>query len=64
MNQGKLVSDDIIISLLSKRLQAGEAQGESGFILDGFPRTTEQAVSSMVLEEKGKENVLLPFTVP
>ncbi|KAF8006093.1 hypothetical protein BT93_K0404 [Corymbia citriodora subsp. variegata] len=43
VNQGKLVSDDIIISLLSKRLEAGEAKGESGFILDGFPRTTEQA---------------------
>ena len=45
VNQGKLVSDEIIISLLSKRLEAGEAKGESGFILDGFPRTIKQAVS-------------------
>ena len=45
VNQGKLVSDEIIISLLSKRLEAGEAKGESGFILDGFPRTIRQAVS-------------------
>ncbi|KAJ7972464.1 Adenylate kinase subfamily [Quillaja saponaria] len=43
VNQGKLVSDEIIISLLSKRLDAGEAKGESGFILDGFPRTITQA---------------------
>ncbi|KAK8659936.1 hypothetical protein V6N13_030126 [Hibiscus sabdariffa] len=43
VNQGKLVSDEIIISLLSKRLKAGEAKGESGFLLDGFPRTTNQA---------------------
>ncbi|XP_027072562.1 adenylate kinase [Coffea eugenioides] len=43
VNQGKLVSDDIIISLLSKRLEAGEGKGESGFILDGFPRTVRQA---------------------
>ncbi|KAG5239761.1 hypothetical protein OIU76_013155 [Salix suchowensis] len=43
VNQGKLVSDEIIISLLSKRLEAGEAKGESGFILDGFPRTISQA---------------------
>ncbi|KAK9289541.1 hypothetical protein L1049_007697 [Liquidambar formosana] len=43
VNQGKLVSDEIIISLLSKRLEAGEAKGESGFILDGFPRTIRQA---------------------
>ncbi|XP_052173045.1 adenylate kinase-like [Diospyros lotus] len=43
VNQGKLVSDEIIISLLSKRLESGEAKGESGFILDGFPRTIRQA---------------------
>lgn len=46
VNQGKLVSDEIIVNLLSKRLEAGEAKGESGFILDGFPRTMRQAVSS------------------
>lgn len=46
VNRGKLVSDEIIINLLSKRLEAGEAKGESGFILDGFPRTIRQAVSS------------------
>ncbi|KAK9665039.1 hypothetical protein RND81_14G086300 [Saponaria officinalis] len=43
VNQGQLVSDEIIISLLSKRLEVGEAKGESGFILDGFPRTIRQA---------------------
>lgn len=43
VNQGKLVSDEIIIDLLSKRLENGEAKGESGFILDGFPRTLRQA---------------------
>lgn len=45
VNRGKLVSDEIVIDLLSNRLQAGEAKGESGFILDGFPRTIRQAVS-------------------
>ncbi|PON44397.1 Adenylate kinase subfamily [Parasponia andersonii] len=43
VNQGKLVSDEIIINLLSNRLQASAAKGESGFILDGFPRTIRQA---------------------
>ncbi|XP_042040167.1 adenylate kinase-like [Salvia splendens] len=43
VNQGKLVSDEIIINLLSKRLESGESKGESGFILDGFPRTVRQA---------------------
>lgn len=43
VNSGKLVSDEVIVDLLSKRLEAGEAKGESGFILDGFPRTVRQA---------------------
>ncbi|KAL5546245.1 hypothetical protein UlMin_005932 [Ulmus minor] len=66
VNQGKLVSDEIIISLLSKRLEAGEAKGESGFILDGFPRTINQAEIlervidiDVVLNLKLREDVLL-----
>lgn len=43
VSQGKLVSDEIIINLLSKRLEDGAAKGELGFILDGFPRTIRQA---------------------
>ncbi|KFK36818.1 hypothetical protein AALP_AA4G175300 [Arabis alpina] len=43
VNHGKLVPDEFIISLLSKRLQAGKEKGESGYILDGFPRTVTQA---------------------
>lgn len=45
VNHGKLVPDEFIISLLSKRLEAGKEKGESGYILDGFPRTVTQAVS-------------------
>ncbi|KAI5006550.1 hypothetical protein ZWY2020_033793 [Hordeum vulgare] len=45
VNHGKLVSDEIIINLLSKRLEEGEGKGELGFIIDGFPRTIRQAVS-------------------
>ncbi|WJX84565.1 adenylate kinase [Trifolium repens] len=43
VNKGQLVSDEIIMNLLSKRLADGQAKGESGFILDGFPRTIKQA---------------------
>ncbi|XP_030450854.1 probable adenylate kinase 6, chloroplastic [Syzygium oleosum] len=43
VNQGKLVPDEIVMDLLSKRLEAREAKGETGFILDGFPRTVRQA---------------------
>lgn len=59
VNQGKLVSDEIIINLLSKRLEQGEAKGESGFILDGFPRTVRQAVST--LKEYFKFNISMSF---
>ncbi|KAJ4972667.1 hypothetical protein NE237_005841 [Protea cynaroides] len=43
VNEGKLVSEDIIFGLLSKRLQEGYYRGETGFILDGIPRTQIQA---------------------
>ena len=33
----------IIFGLLSKRLEEGYCRGETGFILDGIPRTTIQA---------------------
>lgn len=44
VNRGQLISDEIIIDLLSKRLEDAQAKGETGFILDGFPRTVRQAV--------------------
>ncbi|XP_047311746.1 probable adenylate kinase 7, mitochondrial [Impatiens glandulifera] len=43
VNQGKLVPEDIIFGLLSKRLQEGHYRGENGFILDGIPRNRVQA---------------------
>ena len=46
VNQGRLISDEIIIDLLSKRLEEAQSKGQMGFILDGFPRTVRQAVSN------------------
>lgn len=43
VNQGKLVPEDIIFGLLSKRLEEGYSRSETGFILDGIPRTRIQA---------------------
>lgn len=40
-DRGDLVSDDLMIELIRNRLEQPDT--ESGFILDGFPRTTVQA---------------------
>ncbi|CAL4323449.1 Adenylate kinase [Buchnera aphidicola (Chaitophorus sp. 3695)] len=41
IEQGKLISDSIIISIIKKRL--AEKDCLNGYILDGFPRTINQA---------------------
>lgn len=43
MDAGELVPDDVIIGLVTERLQ--DPDTEKGFILDGFPRTSTQAVA-------------------
>lgn len=42
MDAGDLVSDDIMLGIISERLS--ERDTEDGFILDGFPRTEQQAL--------------------
>ena len=52
MDGGDLVTDEIIIDLISKRIDQPDCK--SGFILDGFPRTTPQAEAlDVMLENKG-----------
>ncbi|MBA0790090.1 hypothetical protein Gohar_014759 [Gossypium harknessii] len=43
IDHGELVNEDIILGLLSKRLEDGHYTGETGFILDGIPRSRIQA---------------------
>jgi adenylate kinase len=42
MDAGNLVPDDVVLGIISERLTKPDAQ--EGFILDGFPRTTQQAL--------------------
>ena len=48
MEEGKLVSDDLVLSLVAERTSRPDC--ENGFILDGVPRTLSQA---QVLDAKG-----------
>lgn len=43
MDQGSLVSDDIVIGLVKERLKADDCR--NGYLFDGFPRTILQAES-------------------
>jgi len=42
MDAGNLVPDDVVLGIISERLTKPDAK--EGFILDGFPRTTQQAL--------------------
>ena len=40
MDKGQLVPDDLVIAMILDKI---EEEGDDGFLLDGFPRTIEQA---------------------
>lgn len=52
MEAGKLVPDELVISLISERIDRPDVK--NGFILDGFPRNVPQAEAlDKMLSEKG-----------
>ena len=58
MNSGKLVPDSIIHDIIVERL--GQKDMDAGFLMDGYPRTLEQAKDlSLILDEVGKKSDLV-----
>ena len=59
MDKGELVSDRLIMSLISQRIDDNDCS--NGFILDGFPRTLAQAIAlDELLENK---NILIDHVI-
>ena len=63
MDAGQLVSDEIVIEIVSDRID--EPDCANGFILDGFPRTTAQAeaLDEMLAEKKMKLDAVIEIVM-
>jgi len=59
VNKGVLVPDEVAIEILRKKVS--EPNGQNGFILDGYPRTIEQAKA---LENIAKIDAVICIIVP
>jgi len=64
MSSGQLVPDDILIAMISERLQQADCQ--AGYLLDGFPRTIAQAeaLDRMLEQNNTPLDVVLELQVP
>jgi len=63
MDAGGLVSDDIVVGIIKDAVKGDQCQ--RGFILDGFPRTVEQAkkLDEMLSESKTKIDKVVKFDI-
>ena len=61
IDSGKLVPDELVVEMV--REQLGSSDVNKGFILDGFPRTVEQAkaLEKVLTEKKMPINLVLEF---
>lgn len=61
---GKLVPDEVTVAMLKDRLQKDDVKG--GFLLDGFPRTLDQAKALETLCEEINQpiDVVISMTLP
>lgn len=64
MDRGELVSDEIVIGMIRKRLE--EHRDGAGFIFDGFPRTVAQArdLRKALTDLDERVTMMIALTVP
>jgi adenylate kinase len=62
MERGDLVDDELMIEILSSHVIQTDAQ--TGFVLDGFPRTVNQGLALDVLMENRGPMVIVEIAVP
>lgn len=64
MNRGALVTDEIVIGVIRDRIKMPDCK--AGFILDGFPRTVEQAkaLDQMLASQGQTVNNVMEFQIP
>lgn len=55
MDSGALVSDEVVLAIVEERL--AKADCDSGFVLDGFPRTLPQAEALKILLDKNSRKI-------
>jgi adenylate kinase len=63
IESGQLVGDDIMVGLVRDRLAQDDARSR-GYILDGFPRTVNQAVELDRITESAPIHVVIDLDVP
>jgi adenylate kinase len=63
MERGELVDDDLVVSLVGERLAAPDVHS-GGFVLDGFPRTVEQAEALTGILADGELDRAVVIDVP
>lgn len=63
MNSGSLVPDSLLVALIAERVSHPDCT--NGLLLDGFPRTVNQAQAlDKLVEDRGMELVVINFDVP
>jgi adenylate kinase len=64
MDRGELVPDDIVVDVVEERFQ-NPAEVENGFVLDGFPRTENQAEElDRILGPRHPLDIVIDLDVP